>query len=93
MTDFSTVVPLKQYVFLFNFVVNYLVHKIIRMTGYIDFNMLISKGVIPFYMILYVNFGMAVDGQKIKAILKKPVGPSVGFCCNFILLPLVRISN
>lgn len=59
-------------------------------TENIDFTLLISKGVTAFYVALYVNFGAVLEWQKIKAVLKNPIGPSIGFVCNFIFLPLVR---
>lgn len=56
----------------------------------IDFTLLISKGVTAFYVALYVNFGAVLEWKKIKVVLKNPIGPSIGFVCNFVFLPLVR---
>lgn len=39
--------------------------------------------------LLYINFGAALDVTKLKGILKKPVGPIIGFCGQFIVMPLV----
>lgn len=38
---------------------------------------------------LYINFGAALDFEVLKGILKKPVGPSIGFFCQYILMPLL----
>ena len=39
-----------------------------------------------------VNMGGQLDLNVIKAVFKKPVGPAVGFCSQFLLMPLVRSS-
>lgn len=39
--------------------------------------------------LLYINFGAALDLTKLKGIIKKPVGPVIGFCGQFIVMPLV----
>lgn len=39
--------------------------------------------------ILYINFGAALDLQKVKGVLLKPIGPTIAFFCHFIFLPLV----
>lgn len=39
--------------------------------------------------LLYINFGAALDMTKLKGIIKKPVGPAIGFCGQFIVMPLV----
>lgn len=45
--------------------------------------------VISLVSILYINFGAALDLRKVKAVLRRPVGPTIAFCCHFIFLPLV----
>lgn len=40
--------------------------------------------------ILYVNFGAALDIQKVKGVLIRPIGPAIAFFCHFIVLPLVK---
>lgn len=39
--------------------------------------------------LLYINFGAALDLTKLKGIIMKPVGPAIGFCGQFIVMPLV----
>lgn len=38
---------------------------------------------------LYINFGAALDFDVLKDILKKPVGPSIGFFCQYVCMPLI----
>lgn len=38
---------------------------------------------------LYINFGAALDLEVLKGILKKPVGPCIGFFCQYVLMPLL----
>lgn len=44
-----------------------------------------------FVSIFNINFGAALDLGALKGILKKPVGPVIGFVGQFILMPLVKI--
>ncbi len=37
-----------------------------------------------------VNMGGQLDLDVIKAVFKKPIGPAVGFCSQFLLMPLVK---
>lgn len=39
--------------------------------------------------ILYINFGAALDLKVVKSILLRPVGPVIGFCGQFLLMPLI----
>lgn len=39
--------------------------------------------------ILYINFGAALDLKIVKNILLRPVGPAIGFCGQFLLMPLI----
>lgn len=39
--------------------------------------------------LLYINFGAALDVSKLKGILVRPIGPAIGFCGQFIVMPLV----
>lgn len=44
--------------------------------------------------ILYINFGAALDVNKVKLVLRKPIGPAIAFFCHFFFLPVVSdISN
>lgn len=39
----------------------------------------------------YINFGCALELDVIKKVLRRPIGPAVGFACQFIIMPLVSI--
>lgn len=39
--------------------------------------------------ILYINFGAALDLGKLKGIVKRPIGPAIGFIGQFVIMPLV----
>ncbi|RUS87056.1 hypothetical protein EGW08_005209 [Elysia chlorotica] len=35
------------------------------------------------------GMGLKVDLMVVKQVLKKPIGPVIGFCCQFICMPLI----
>ncbi|GFY76014.1 p3 protein [Trichonephila inaurata madagascariensis] len=37
----------------------------------------------------YVNMGCALDIKVVKEVLRKPIGPVIGFFCQFVVMPLV----
>lgn len=39
--------------------------------------------------ILYINFGCAIDWKVCRNTLKKPVGPAIGFFCQFVIMPVL----
>ncbi|XP_048504994.1 ileal sodium/bile acid cotransporter-like [Athalia rosae] len=39
--------------------------------------------------VLYINFGCAMDWDICQRTLKKPVGPTIGFFCQFLYMPLL----
>lgn len=39
--------------------------------------------------ILYINFGCAIDWEVCRATLKRPVGPAIGYLCQFGCMPLL----
>ncbi|GAB1869336.1 Ileal sodium/bile acid cotransporter [Camponotus japonicus] len=39
--------------------------------------------------ILYINFGCAMDWNVCRDSLKKPIGPAIGFFCQFLIMPLL----
>ncbi|KAL0272345.1 UNVERIFIED_CONTAM: hypothetical protein PYX00_005354 [Menopon gallinae] len=47
-----------------------------------------TYSVVILVSILYINFGCALDWDFVKEILKKPVGPLIGFVCQFGFMPL-----
>lgn len=41
--------------------------------------------------ILYINFGCAMDWNVCRDTLKRPIGPAIGFFCQFLIMPLVNL--
>lgn len=39
--------------------------------------------------IAFINMGCTLDLGIVKETLKKPIGPAIGFCCQYIFMPLV----
>lgn len=39
--------------------------------------------------IIYINFGCVVQWPELKNLIKKPVGPAIGFFGQFIIMPLL----
>ncbi len=37
----------------------------------------------------YINMGCALDMEVVKKTLKRPVGPAIGFICQFMVMPLL----
>ena len=40
----------------------------------------------------YINMGCAMDLEVVKKTLKKPVGPLIGFLCQYLLMPLLSYA-
>ena len=41
----------------------------------------------------YVGMGCTVDLKVVKEVLLKPIPPIIGFCCQYIIMPLVSDSD
>lgn len=41
--------------------------------------------------VAFVNMGCMLDLEIVKATLRKPIGPVIGFCCQYIFMPLVNL--
>lgn len=39
--------------------------------------------------IIYINFGAALQLDQLKSIMRRPVGPCIGFLCQFLFMPLI----
>lgn len=39
--------------------------------------------------VIYINFGAALQMDKVKEILRRPVGPAIGFFGQFLVMPLL----
>lgn len=64
---------------------------IIRKPRIID--SIFTVSVVVLVSLVAINFGCTMDWSKPKEILKKPVGPLIGFCGQFIFMPLVRLKK
>lgn len=47
-----------------------------------------TYSVIILVSILYINFGAAMSLSTIKDIMRKPIGPTICFVCQFLFMPL-----
>ncbi|GFX93691.1 p3 protein [Trichonephila clavipes] len=41
----------------------------------------------------FINMGVQLDLDCIKIVLRKPIGPAIGFFCQFLFMPLVNIIS
>ncbi|XP_037025029.1 ileal sodium/bile acid cotransporter-like isoform X2 [Bradysia coprophila] len=48
-----------------------------------------TGSVIVLVALLYINFGAALDLTKLRGIITRPIGPAIGFCGQFIVMPLL----
>ena len=39
--------------------------------------------------LVYINFGCALDLKVMKEVLRRPVGPAIGFVSQFVFMPLI----
>lgn len=60
---------------------------VIRETRVIDTVFTYSVAILV--SLIYINFGCVLDWEILKQTLKKPIGPAIGFTCQFVLMPLV----
>ena len=46
-------------------------------------------GIIVLAVILYIGFGCLIDLKIIWSVIKRPIGPGIGFLSQFVAMPLV----
>ncbi|CAH1779452.1 unnamed protein product [Owenia fusiformis] len=63
---------------------------VIRKRGWIDLIFGISLGTI--ILVQNFGFGCKIELKEIKEILKKPVAPAIGFCCQFLIMPPLSVA-
>lgn len=51
-----------------------------------------TGSVIVLVSIVYINFGAATDLTVIKDILRRPIGPTICFICQFLFMPLASFG-
>lgn len=54
-------------------------------------NHIFTGSVATLVSILYINFGAALDLSVLKGIIKRPIGPAIGFFGQFIVMPVVSL--
>lgn len=42
--------------------------------------------------IIYINFGCVVQWAELRNLVRKPVGPAIGFLGQFIVMPVVSLD-
>ncbi|CAH1994356.1 unnamed protein product [Acanthoscelides obtectus] len=67
--------------------INYVDVTVVRPERVID--TIFTASVATLISVIYINFGAALDWGKLKDILKRPIGPAIAFCGQFIFQPLV----
>ncbi|KAJ8946945.1 hypothetical protein NQ314_008744 [Rhamnusium bicolor] len=60
---------------------------VIRKKRIVD--ILFTASVATLVSILYINFGCAIDWGELRNILKRPIGPTIGFFGQFFVMPLL----
>jgi len=53
---------------------------------------LFSYSVAILVSLAYINMGCAMDLKVVKETLKKPIGPMIGFICQYIFMPLIAFA-
>ena len=53
---------------------------------------LFSYSVAILVSLAYINMGCAMDLEVVKKTLKKPVGPLIGFICQYFIMPLISYA-
>jgi len=61
--------------------------KVLRIQRIIDH--LFTYSVAVLVSVVYISFGCALDWSVFKTTFRRPVGPIIGFCCQFLFMPLV----
>lgn len=61
--------------------------SVVRKTSIFD--MLFGIIIISLVTVNYVNMGCHLDLRVVRETLKRPIGPAIGFVCQFTVMPLV----
>ncbi|CAG0924036.1 unnamed protein product [Notodromas monacha] len=64
-----------------------LIVSVVRQQRVVDTVFMAS--VVLLVSISYVNMGCTLDWAVVKATMRRPVGPVVGLCCQYLFMPLV----
>lgn len=64
--------------------------KVVRNQRVVDH--LFTYSVAVLVSVIYISFGCALDWSVFKTTFRRPVGPIIGFCCQFIFMPLISFG-
>ncbi len=53
---------------------------------------LFAASVATLVSLAYINMGCAMDLKVVKEVLRRPVGPAIGFMCQFVIMPLLSFA-
>ncbi|CAH0721189.1 unnamed protein product, partial [Brenthis ino] len=45
-----------------------------------------------FVSLIFINFGCAMNWNNVKGVIRKPVGPVIGMCGQFLFMPLISFG-
>ncbi|XP_045455379.1 sodium/bile acid cotransporter-like [Melitaea cinxia] len=51
-----------------------------------------TTSVAVFISLIFINFGCAMHWPSVKGVLKRPIGPLIGVCGQFIFMPLISFG-
>ncbi|XP_038219547.1 solute carrier family 10 member 6-like [Zerene cesonia] len=51
-----------------------------------------TTSVAVFVSLIFINFGCAMHWPTVKEVLKKPIGPAIGMCGQFLFMPLISFG-
>ncbi|VVC87895.1 unnamed protein product [Leptidea sinapis] len=51
-----------------------------------------TTSVAVFVSLIFINFGCAMHWPTVKEVIKKPIGPAIGMCGQFLVMPLLSFG-
>lgn len=51
-----------------------------------------TSSVAIFVSLIFINFGCAMNWNNVKGVIKRPVGPVIGMCGQFLFMPLISFG-
>lgn len=64
--------------------------KVVRNQRVID--QIFTYSVAVLVSVIYINFGCALDWSVFRNTIRRPVGPIIGFFCQFLIMPLISFG-
>ncbi|XP_050684859.1 sodium/bile acid cotransporter 5-like isoform X2 [Leptidea sinapis] len=53
---------------------------------------LFTSSVITFVSLIFINFGCAMHWPTVRDVIRKPIGPIIGMCGQFLFMPLISFG-